>query len=221
MKRSMIFLAAVMWAATAWSSVSEVREFRAADGRSEEMYKAALEAEAIQTKLGATVFIGTDLVSGNLQYVVTFPDWAAWAAFGTKMQASKEWDAFAAKYFVANPSSTQVGDTVFVDTPVVAKTQPVGLIYSWKIMPGKFDAFMAIAQESVKLHNALGASAGINIDDLNNVHYELTFDSWASWAKFGAALQKSQEWTALLKKANDAPTAELVRVLRIDQYTKP
>jgi len=219
MEKLIVFLAAV-WAAGAWASVSEVHEFEPAAGQAAAMYQAATEAKAIQTKLGATVFIGTDLATGNLQYVLTFPDWGAWAAFEPKLQASKDWAAFIKKYDVANPASTQVG-MLFIDTPVVAKTLPVATVFSWKILPGKFDAFMAIAQKAVAIHNALGASAGINIDDVGNVHYELTFDSWASWAKFNAALQKSAEWAALLKEANATPTGELMRVLRVEEFKAP
>jgi hypothetical protein len=219
MKKVIVFVAA-MWAFGAWASVSQVFEYKPNPGQDTAMYKAALEARAIQQPLGATVFIGTDLTTGNVQYVLTFADWSAWAAFGPKLQASKDWAAWVAKYNVPNPTSTPVG-SVFVDTPVVAKTQPVGMVFSWKILPGKFDAFMAIAQKAVAIHNALGASAGINIDDVGNVHYELTFDSWASWAKFNTSLQKSPEWTALMKDANATPTGELMRVSRVEEFKAP
>jgi hypothetical protein len=216
----MLFVVQALWAVSAWANVSQVLEFKAEPGGTPTMYQAAVEARAIQQPLGATVFIGTDLATGNMQYVLTFADWSAWAAFGPKLEASKEWAAFLKKYDVANPASTQVG-SVFINTPVVAKTQPVGMVFSWKIMPGKIDAFMAIAQQAVKIHNALGGSAGIHIDDVGNVHYELTYDSWASWAKFDTALQKNTEWTELLKKANADPTAELMRVLRIEEFKAP
>ncbi len=218
MKRLILFVAA-MWAFGVSASVSEVRHWKPEPGRAAEMYQAAAEARAIQERLGASVFIGTDQ-NGNLIYVLTFPDWGAWAAFGKAMQADKAWAAFIEKFFVANPNSTNFL-TAYLDTPVVAKTLPVSAVYSWDILPGKFDAFMAVAQEAVTIHNALGASAGINIDELGNVHYELTFDSWASWAKFGAAVQKSEAYTALVKKANLDPSAELVKVYLIDTYTGP
>ncbi|RPH45200.1 MAG: hypothetical protein EHM84_09460 [Lysobacterales bacterium] len=186
------------------------------------MRKAAVDSRAIQEKLGATVFIGVSQ-AGTLHYVVTFPDWGAWAAFTTKMGTSKEWTAFMQKFDVANPSSTQTA-VLYVDTPVVAKTLPVTVVYSWDIdykVPGAFDTFMASAQQSVVIHSKLGASPGINIDQLGNVHYELAFDSWASWAKFSAALEKDADWAALIKKANQAPTAEMVNVYMVDTFTGP
>lgn len=220
MKRLVVFVAAAMWAVCAWASVSEVRLFEPAPGRSAEMMKAAVDARAIQEKLGATVFIGVSQ-TGTLHYVATFPDWGAWAAFATKMATSKEWTAFMQKYDVADPNS-KPGGVFYVDTPVVAKTLPVTVVYSWDInykVPGAFDTFMASAQQSVAIHSKLGASPGINIDQLGNVHYELAFDSWASWAKFSAALQKDADWAALMKQANATPTAELVNVYMIDTYT--
>jgi hypothetical protein len=221
MKRLFVLVGA-MWACAASADVSEASLWQPAPGRSAEMYQAASEARAIQEKLGAVVFIGTDQL-GQMLYETTFKDWGAWAAFVTKMRASKEWTAWVAKYFVANPNSTQVGSW-YLNSPVVGKTQAVTAVYSWDInneVPGAFDAFMAIAQQAVPIQAALGGSPGINIDELGNVHYSLSFDSWESWAKFNAALEKSTEWAALLKKANEKPTAELVKVYMVDTYTGP
>jgi hypothetical protein len=204
------------------ASVSEVRVFKPANGRYVEMMQEGAEAKAIQEKLGATVFIGSDQ-NGNLQYVLTFADWGAWAAFGAKLSKSKEWAAFIKKVDVANPASTQA-QVFYLDTPVVAKTLPVTVVYSWDIdykVPNAFDSFMATAQQAVAIHTRLGASPGINVDQLGNVHYETAFDSWASWAKFSAALEKDAEWIALNKKAGETPTAELVGVLMIETYTEP
>lgn len=219
MKKLIVFLTA-MWAFAAWASVSEVREFAPTAGQGAALYKAAGEARAIHQKLGATVYVGTDIITGNLVYVLTFPDWGAWAAFGTKLMASSDWSAFNAKYDVANPVSTPL-PAVYVESPVVAKTLPVSMVFLWKIAPGKSDAFMKLAQEAVGIHTALGASPGINVDDLGNISYELGFDSWASWAKFADASAKSKEWADFLKRANADPSGELVRVVRLEEYKGP
>lgn len=218
MKKLVVFLAA-MWVSAAWATVSEIREFVPAPGQSVALSKAAVEAQAIHQKLGASVYIGTDLITGNLVYVLTFADWSAWADFGKKLEASKDWGAFMAKQDVANPNSTQL-PAVYIDSLVVAKTLPVSVVYLWKINAGagKSDAFMKLAQEAVAIHTALGASPGVGVDDLGNVGYELTFDSWASWAKFQAASMKSQDWAAFEKKADSQQNAELVRVLRLEQF---
>jgi hypothetical protein len=219
MKKLVVLLAA-MWVFGAWASVSEIREFVAEPGQAGALYKSAAEARAIHQQLGATVYIGTDLITEHMLYVLTFPDWGAWAAFGTKLAASKEWDAFIAKVDVAKPSSRQLPVT-YVDSPVAAKALPISVVYIWKTAPGKFDAFMKLAEEAVAIHTKLGASPGIGIDDMNNVGYELTFDSWAAWAKFDAASQKSPEWTAFLKKANVEADGDIARVLRLEEFKGP
>src|SRR5258708_40037394 len=93
----LVVLLAALWATTAWASVSEIREFAPTPGQTAALYKSAVEAEAIHKKLGASIYIGSDLITGNLVYVLTFPDWGAWADFGTKLQANKDWAAFLAK----------------------------------------------------------------------------------------------------------------------------
>jgi hypothetical protein len=221
MKRLCVLFVA-MWTYAAWGDVTEVRVWQPAPGRSADMMKSAMEAKAIHEKLGAKVFVGVDHM-GNLQYAVTFADWAGWAAFQKAMQTSKDWQAFWAKADVPNPDSTNVA-TYYLEQPVVAKVQAVSAIYSWDIdykVPGAFDKFMAEAQESVKIHSALGASPGINVDQIGNVHYELTFDSWASWAKFNAALGKDPQWNALMKRTGEHPTAELSNVTLLETYTGP
>jgi hypothetical protein len=219
MKKLIVFLAA-MWTFGAWASVSEIREFVPAAGQTGALYKAATEARAIHQQLGATVSIGTDLITEHMLYMLTFADWGAWAAFNTKLAASKDWDAFITKLDVTNPTSTQLPVT-YIDSPVVAKTLPVSMVSIWKTVPGKLDAFLKLAQEAVAIDNSLGASAGFGIDDVGNVGFEVAFDSWASWAKFDAASQKSPEWAAFIKKANAEQTGELVRVLRVEEFKGP
>jgi hypothetical protein len=207
---------------SATADVAEVRQWQPAPGRAAEMVQAAEEARAIHTKLGATVWIGVDQ-NGILHYATSFKDWSAWAAFITAANASAEWQSFWQKYSVANPNSTNIA-TFHLNVPVAAKTQAVTMVYSWDVryeVPGAFDTFMATAQKSIALHTALGASAGVNVDEIGNVHYELSFESWAAWAKFSAALDASQEWADLLKDAYQNPTAELVKVYMIDTIPAP
>jgi hypothetical protein len=221
MKRLFALLVA-MWTYAAWADVTEVRVWKPAPGRSAEMMKSAMEAKAIHEKLGANVFVGVDQM-GNLQYGVAFADWGGWAAFNKALQTSKDWQAFWTKYDVPNPNSTNVS-TFYLNQPLVAKTQAITAVYSWDIdykVPGAFDRFMAEANESAKIHSALGASPGIDVDQIGNVHYELTFDSWASWAKFGEALMKDAQWNALTKRTSEHPTAELANVTLIETYTGP
>ena len=218
MKKLIVFLAA-MWALGAWAGVTEVRMFEATPGHGADLMKAAVEARAIQQKLGATPFIGTDQM-GRMHYVLQFPDWAAWAVFEDKLRASKDWAAFLAKYDLPQPISKQLAVS-YLNSPVVAKTMPVTLVTAFKVNPGKTEAFVAEGQEYVALHTKLGASPGISIDPLGNVVYVLAFDSFASEAKFLAASQASKEQAALDKKTNENPMGQAVDFYLVEQYTGP
>jgi hypothetical protein len=214
--KKLIAIGLMFCAWSTWADVSVVREFAPEPGRAPEMMKAAVEARAIQQKLGASVYIGTDQ-DGHLQYGVSFPDWAAWAKFDAAMQASPEWAAFWQKYANTNPASKLVG-TVFLDQPLVAKATAVTVVYGFKVKPGRFNDFMKLAQEAAAIQTKLGASPGINVDDLGNVWYETACDSWAAWAAFDAALRKSPEWAAFEAKVDKDPIGELMRVIRIQEY---
>jgi hypothetical protein len=74
-------------------------------------------------------------------------------------------------------------------------------------------------QQFVPVDTKLGASVGIDIDELGNAHYEASFESYAAHGKWIMAVQKSPERAALMKKANASPEAELVRYDLIEQCT--
>jgi len=214
--RLSVILLAMLCASGAWADVAVVNEWQPEPGRAADMYAAAVEARAIHEKLGATVWIGTDQ-EAHMHYVLSFADWGAWAKFDAALQASKDWAAWIAKYTSTTPAAMNV-NVLYLDQPLVAKSTPVTIVYGWKVNPGKGAAFMALAQEAAGIHAKLGASPGINVDDLGNVWYETACESWAAWATFDAALRKSPEWAAFLKKADADPTGELMRVIRIQQY---
>lgn len=218
MKKATALLLLLSCAAGSWADVGVVRIFDPQPGRANDLYAAGAKAEAIQEKLGAIVDVWIDQ-TGSMHHVMSFANWEAWATFGTALEASNEWTAFI-QGFAGNPPGTPDG-VIFLNTPVVAVSKPVALVYSWNVMPGKTGAFIANAQEAAAIHQKLGASVGINIDDLGDVHYEMQFDSWAAWAKYTTAIQQSKEWEAFITKANQNPMAELVNVLRLTKNQAP
>lgn len=212
--RILIVFLMVVGASAVWADVAVIREFAPETGRAGEMLQTAAQARAIHEKLGASVYVGTDQ-SGNVHYALSFADWAAWAKFDAAVGKSKEWNDFM-QNVGANPPGEMV-NVLFLNVPVVPKTTPVTIVYGWDVTPGMTDAFMALAQEAAAIHTKLGASPGISIDDLGNVWYEIGFDSWAAWAAFDAAQQKSAEWEAFFTKAGQVGAGELIRVIRIEQ----
>jgi hypothetical protein len=199
----------------ATADVGDVRLWDPAPGRAAELYQAATTAKAIHEKLGASVTIATDQ-DGNMHYANVFDNWESWGKFQAALAVSADWQAFFTS-FGMNPPGELVA-TFFVNNPVVAKANNVSVVFSWDVLPGRTADMVALSQEAAAIHAKLGASAGINIDDIGNVHYELTFDSWEAWGKYTVALQNSKEWAAFIAEASQDPIAELVKVYRLDSY---
>ncbi len=200
----------------ATADVGDVTLWDPAAGRTAELYQVALQAKAIQEELGAVVFIGTDQ-DGHMHYANVLDTWESWGKYQATLATNADWQALVSK-FEADPPAEQVA-TFHVNNPIVAESNNVSMVFSWDVLPGRTPAMVALAQEAVGIHAKLGASAGINIDDLGDVHYEMTFDSWEAWGKFTTAVQNSEEWAAFITRANQDPVAELVKVYRINTYT--
>jgi hypothetical protein len=186
-----------------------------AAARTDELYQVATQAKAIQEKLGAEVSIATDQ-DGNMHFFAAFDNWESWGKFQAKLAANADWQALVAK-FEADPPAVQ-GQTFYINTPVVAKPNNVSVVFAWDVQPGRTPDMIANAQEAAGIHAKLGASAGINIDDLGDLYYELTFDSWEAWGKYTTAVQSSEEWAAFIAKVSQDPVAELVKVYRLDTF---
>jgi hypothetical protein len=75
---------------------------------------------------------------------------------------------------------------------------------------------VALSEEARKIHERLGASIGINIDELGDVHYEMTFANWEAWGNFQMRVAADEEWNQFWTRANQEPMAELLRVWRIN-----
>jgi len=185
-------------------------------GRTDELYEVATQAKAIQEKLGANVSIATDQ-DGNMHFFSVFDNWESWGKFQAKLAANADWQALVAK-FEADPPAEQ-GETFHINMPVVAKPNNVSVVFVWFVQPGRNADMIANAQEAVGIDAKLGASAGISIDDLGDLYYELTFDSWEAWGKYATAVQSSEEWAAFIAKVSQDPAAELMKVYRLNTYT--
>ena len=210
MKKSLILLLTV-FSTSILADVAQVNIWKAHPGRMADMFDSAMAAKAIHEKLGATVSIATDQ-NLNLHYVTIFDTWEDWGQFSGEMANSAEWDEYWTKA-LSNPAAELV-ETLHVNNPDPAEPKPVAIIYRWDVNPGKTQEMIARATEAIGIHNALGASASVNIDDIGNVHYEMTFDSWAAWGKFSAASQESEAWANFQAKYSQ-PIAELVKVYRL------
>ena len=197
----------------AQAEVADVGIWEPYAGRVADLRDVAMEARTISQKLGLEVFIGLDQ-SNNLHYANTADSWESWAKQQAMLAASAEWQAFIAK-FEADPSGKQV-NTFHVFSPVVAETKAVSIVYSWDVFQGRTNEFLTSAQEAAAIQTKLGASVGMHIDDLGDVHYEVTFDSWEAWARWDTAMANSEEWGTFWSATNEDPSGELVKVYRVN-----
>ncbi len=211
--RNAIVVCLALFAAQAWSDVAQVNIWAPYPGKAAQMYQNAAEAKAIHEKHGATVTIAQDQ-DLNMHYVVSFKDWIQYGKFSDAMAASEEWQAFWQR--ISSDSAADLTQTFMINNPVVATPKPVSMVFSWDVDAGRTADFISICEGAMPIHKRLGASPGINIDELGNVHYELTFDSWEAWGNYTTKAATDAEWSAYVAKHSENPVATLSKVWRIN-----
>ncbi len=183
-------------------------------GKGAQLLSNGMEAKAIHQKMGAEVSILLDQ-DGDMHYVLGFSDWAAWGKFVDAMALNKEWQSFWQR--AGEEATAELDRTFMLNVPIVAKAPPVHRVFRWDVPQGQSENFVALCLESQKIHERLGASAGVNIDEIGNVHYELSFENWAAYGEFSEKLAVDAEWQAFFSNANADPVAELVKVWRLNR----
>lgn len=211
--KTSITLCLALLAMQAFADVAQVNIWNPLPGRGPETLQNAMQAKAIHEKLGANVTIAQDQ-NGSLHYAVIFENWPAYGRFSDAMLASDEWQKFWQR-ISADPSA-ELAYTFMINNPVVADAKPVSLVFSWDVQPGRTPLFVSICEEAMPIHKRLGASPGINIDELGDVHYELTFDSWEAWGNYMAKAATDQEWNTFVAKHSENPIATLTKVWRLN-----
>jgi hypothetical protein len=216
MKKAITLCLALM-SANVWSDVAQVNVWTPYPGKAAQTYQNAMQAKALHEKLGATVMISQDQ-DLNMHYVVTFKDWSEYGKFFDAMNASQEWQALWQK--ISASGSAELTHTFMINNPVVAEAKPVSVVFSWDVDAGRTPDFIAICQGAMPIHKRLGASPGINVDELGNVHYELTFDSWEAWGNYSMKAATDEEWNAYFAKNSENPIASLMKVWRLNSMTQ-
>jgi hypothetical protein len=79
----------------------------------------------------------------------------------------------------------------------------------WKSLPGQNQLTIQYGQEAAAINNKLGTNASIAVDLKGRLHFVMTFENWAAWAKHNGKMQASKEWGAFLEKFSKNPSAEL------------
>ena len=200
----------LIFATYSYADVTSVFIWQPNPGGVQKMYENAAMAKAIHEDMGATVFVGRDQMN-NLHYGLTFADWPAWGRFTDALPSSEKWQQFLAQA----GNAAELKKIYNMNQPVPGADGNVTVVFSWKVDRGKTGDFVQLAAKAKPIHEKLGASVGINVDELGRVHYVMTYENWEAWGKTSAAVGQSEEWAAFLEEANRTPMADLENVYRI------
>ena len=99
---------------------------------------------------------------------------------------------------------------MLLSVPAVAEMMVVNI---WKPMTGKAPQMYANGAEAASIQTKLGGSVTIGSDTQNRMHFAMSFENWADWAKHGQKMQNDKAWGEFLGKLAANPSAELE-----DQY---
>ena len=208
-------LLAVLSVALAPSTVADVLVVNIWDpmpGKGAATVQNSLEARKIHESMGAQALVAADQM-GRVHYGLTFDDWAAWAAFGEKLEASKEWQTFWSR--VSQSPSAELQDQYMLEQPSPGAPGKVYQVFIWDAHPGRTADTIERAMGAKAIHEKGGAGVGINVDPFGRVHYVMSFDSWSDWGKFQDA--PNDEFQAYMAQISGDPSAELVRIYTAEQ----
>ena len=181
MKKIALLFGLVIFCHQVKADIALVNIWSAMPGKSTELFMNGMEAKTIHEEIGASVSIAADQ-DGDMHYVVSFSDWATWGKFQDAVASSEAWQNFWQR--VNKVGTAEISKTYMLDMITAAKTQPASVVYSWDVDQGKTLDFVALSQKSKSMHERMGASIGILVDELGDVHYEMTFPSWEAWGIF-------------------------------------
>ena len=189
------------------AEVLVVNIFKSMPGKNQLTLQYGQEAKAIQNELGSKITLGVDM-EGRMHVARGFKNWAAWATFGKKLQASEEWAAFLEK--INKDPSAVLEDNYMMNTPVPGKVGAVYQVFIFEPVIGRGSDLFQSAMQAKALHEKAGARVSINIDQLQKLHYVLSYDSWDDWAKMQDT--PNPEFQAFMKKQGEDPKGKLVKV---------
>ncbi len=212
--RYLILLLSVV-SASAYAQVLSVFIWDAPPGNDAQMYEIAGKAKAIQEKLGAEVFIGTDQ-RGRMHYGITFDNAAARGKFTDSLMADEAWQALIADASQREGAATlQTVHNLRTAVAGSGENGPVIMVFQWRPKPGRGAEFIAQSTRAKKIHEKLGADVSVEADEKGNVFYAMNFASWEAQGKFADATAASEEWSAFLAEVSKDPTAKQVDTYRI------
>jgi len=188
------------------AEVLQVNIFKPMPGNGAQTFAYGQEAKAIHEKLGGNVMVGAD-TEGRMHYAVTFENWAEWAKFRAKVNASKEITAFNKKV-AANPSA-DLEDQYLLNVPSPGGVGAVYQVFIWEPMPGRTGQLVQSGMQAEAILEKAGADVAINVDQLNRMHFIISFDTWEAWAKFSDT--PNEEFQQFMATQGENPNGILIK----------
>lgn len=181
-KRTLLSFVLLFAASLSTAQVLVVNVFESMPGKVPTSLEYAMEAGALFQKMGVSPTIGLDQLD-RLHYAVRFDNWTEYAKFQTKLQSSAEWSAFLGKVN-ANPSAT-LAENYRMNIVAPAALGNVIEVFIWQATPGHFNDLLQAGMEAKAIHEKPGGvSVSINADEMNRLHYVMSYESLEAWAKY-------------------------------------
>lgn len=178
-------------------------------GKDPLMLEQAMAAKAIQEKLGATVTVGLEN-TGRMHYGIGgFENWQAYAAFIEKLQASEDWAAWQTKAG-AEPGSTQEENYLLNTLPGSNVGGGFYQVFIWEPRDAGIGPLVEAGMEAKAIHEKSGARVGINIDQMQRMHYVMNYDDIGHWAKMQDT--PNPEFQQFMDRQSENPSGDLVEV---------
>ncbi len=91
----------------------------------------------------------------------------------------------------------------------------IAQVATWRIRDGRLQDFMAIAATAKKIQQRLGGKVRVWQTAIGGqgmtVGYVIEHAGWEAFGSFAARLEADSEWQALVAKALENPTADLLQ----------
>ena len=83
-------------------------------------------------------------------------------------------------------------------------------VFIFEPVLGRGSDFFQTAMQAKAIHEKSGARVSIKVDQLQKLHYVMSYDSWDDWAKMQDI--PNPEFQAFMKKQGQDPKTKLVKV---------
>ena len=95
------------------------------------------------------------------------------------------------------------------------------VVHAFQYQPnqGRIGDVIAKMAEAKAIHEKLGVSVSVLVDEVGRANYVINFDSWEAQGKFQDSLDGNEAWQAFQASLAEDPSAQLIDVFRVNMLT--